>query len=118
MVGGRSRKNSLQYCRLGEPAIANHLPCHEMHHHLSADASDAKNRAPGRPWPTSKFARVRSADAATVDCALLPQQQGKMHEKVRSREKREERQEPPGVSEHATSNPTPVPPLVTVRAGT
>ena len=48
MVGGRSRKTR-QYCRPWEPAIANQLPCHEMHHQVSRRrvAPGAQNRVPG-----------------------------------------------------------------------
>ena len=48
MVGGRCREPPPQYCRPGEPAIANHLSRHEVHHQVSRRrvASDARNRRP------------------------------------------------------------------------
>ena len=49
MVGGRSRKPRPQYCRPGEPAIANHQTHHEVNKELSLrlGASGARNRSPG-----------------------------------------------------------------------
>ena len=117
-LAGDAEKLASQYSRPGEPAIANRLA-------LSRNAPPRvpptrlmqrteSQRGHGRP---QKFARDRSADDATVgfrdcrnvNCALLPQQQGKMHEKVRSREKK---------GGTTTTTWRPLPPLVTVRAGT
>ena len=68
MVGGRGRKTRSQYCRPGEPAIANHRTRHEVNHQVSRRrvAFDARNRVPEWPWPISTLARDRSAAAATV----------------------------------------------------
>ena len=81
-----------QNCRPGEPAIANHLHCHEKHNQLFVGASDARNRVPERPWSISKLARDRSADAATVgfrDAATSTARRcrnskERLHDKVRS----------------------------------
>ena len=50
MVGGRSREPRPQYCRPGEPAIANHQTHHEVNKELSRrlGASGARNRSPER----------------------------------------------------------------------
>ena len=50
MVGGRSREPRPQYCRPGEPAIANHQTHHEVNKELSRrlGASGAGNRSPRR----------------------------------------------------------------------
>ena len=50
MVGGRSREPRPQYCRPGEPAIANHQTHHEVNKELSLrlGASGARNRSPRR----------------------------------------------------------------------
>ena len=50
MVGGRSREPRPQYCRPGEPAIANHQTHHEVNKELSRrlGASGARNRSPRR----------------------------------------------------------------------
>ena len=49
MVGGRSKEPRPQYCRPGEPAIANHQTHHEVNKELSLrlGASGARNRSPG-----------------------------------------------------------------------
>ena len=112
---GEVEKLAPQYCRPGEPAIANHLPCHEMRHQFSADASDAKNRVPERPWPTSKFARDRSANAATVgfrDAATSTARccrNSKERCTKRCVAERKGKNDDDHVSEHATSYPTPPP---------
>ena len=48
MVGGRSREPPPQYCRPGEPAIANHQTHHEVNTEVSRrlEASDEGNRRP------------------------------------------------------------------------
>ena len=62
MVGGRGRQTRPpQYYRPGEPAIANHLTRHEVHHQVSR-----RRVAPDARWPISKLARDRFAHAATV----------------------------------------------------
>ena len=50
MVGGRSRESRPQYCRPGEPAIANHQTHHEVNKEMSLrlGASGARNRSPRR----------------------------------------------------------------------
>ena len=50
MVGGRSREPRSQYCRPGEPAIANHLSRHEVNKELvrRLGASCARNRCSRR----------------------------------------------------------------------
>ena len=50
MVGGRSRESRSQYCRPGEPAIANHQTHHEVNKEksLRLGASGARNRSPRR----------------------------------------------------------------------
>ena len=50
MVGGRSREPRPQYCRPGEPAIANHQTHHEVNKEMShrLGASGARNRSPRR----------------------------------------------------------------------
>ena len=57
-------KDPPQYCRPGEPAIANHLIRHEVQHQMSRRrvALVARNQFP----KISKLVQDRSADAATV----------------------------------------------------
>ena len=56
MVGGRSREPRPQYCRPGEPAIANHQTHHEVNKELSLrlGASGARNRSPRTLRATEK----------------------------------------------------------------
>ena len=180
MVGGRSREPRSQYCRPGEPAIANHQTRHEVHnqvsrrramllmqgtevpeHRTGRDAyqkvifgslpflgsvpfsslnwtplkrNGTKGRTGGdRHRPKSDQAQTQS-DSHKQATGTAPRKHGPEREEVHRNLKRPRlrlrgsgrprlqiqcRSRPRELfSEQATSDPTPLPPLVTVRAGT